>query len=230
MTKRVRRKKKSTKKRQTNWWVIGGVIVGGLVLVALMSLAFRKPNQLDLVKYCNNNPENCIVEGAADAPVTIVEVSDYGCPHCKDFNLGTFNLIKEQFIDSGQVKWVVMPFALANQFGEAATLDTAVAGMCAAEQDKFPEFHSAAFSLQGTALFNTEAGLMSVAETAGLDTQAFADCLDNNDYEDLIRRNMTAAGSAGISGTPSFYIGDDLLSGNQPFSIFQPRIESLLNS
>jgi len=230
MTKRAKKRKKQSAKRGTNWWIIGGVIIGGVVLVGLIALSFRGPNQLNLETYCDNNPENCIVEGAADAPVTIVEVSDYGCPHCRDFNSETAVTIHDQFVQEGQVKWVVMPFALSNQAGEAPTLPTAVAAMCAAEQDKFTAFHQAAFALQNTALYNTEEGMMNAAQTAELDEDAFANCLADNDYEDMIRRNITAAASAGVNSTPSFMIDGEILRGNQPFSVFQQRIESLLNS
>lgn len=229
MTKRAGRKKRS-QKRQTNWWLIGGMIVGGIVLVGLIALSFREPNQLDLVDYCNNNPKNCLAEGSEKAPVTIVEVSDYGCPHCRDFNADTAVTIRDEYVEPGQVKWVVLPFALTDQNGNARTLDTAVAAMCAAEQEKFTPFHQAAFALQDTDLFNTTEGLMSAAETVGLDEAAFSSCLADNDYEQIIRRNITAVTNAGINSTPSFMVGGEILRGNQPFSVFQQRIESLLDS
>lgn len=228
MSKQANKNKKKRKKG-TNWWIIGGVVIGGVVLVGLMALALRGPDPLRLDRYCDQNPQNCIVEGAEDAPVTIVEVSDYGCPHCRDFNTETAVQIQEQYVQTGQVKWVVMPFALTNQFGEAPTMPTAVAAMCAAEQDLFPAFHRAAFGLQGTPLFNTTEGLQAAAETAGLDTAVFAACLADNDYEQIIRRNIQTATSVGIHGTPSFAIGSDVLSGALPFSVFQQRIDSQLN-
>jgi len=98
MTKRIRRKKR-TQKRETNWWIIGGIIGGGIVLVVLIALSFRGQNQLDLEVFCENNPENCIVEGAADAPVTVVEVSDYGCIHCRNFNSSTASTIQDELVD-----------------------------------------------------------------------------------------------------------------------------------
>lgn len=227
MSKQAKHSKKAAK-RKTNWMVIGGVIIGGIVLVGLMALAFREPGRLKLQQFCNQNPENCMVEGDEDAPVTIVEVSDYGCGHCRDFNLEKSDQIKEQFVETGQVRWVVMPFALSGQGGVAPTLPTAVAAMCANEQDQFAEFHKAAFLLQGTELFNTEEGINATAASLGLDLEAFASCLADNDYERIIRRNMQAAASAGLEGTPSFAIGEELISGNQPLEVFQQRIESLL--
>jgi len=222
-------KNKKGRKKGTNWWVLGGVVIGGVALVGLMALALRGPEPFRLERYCEQNPKNCIVEGAEDAPVTIVEISDYGCPHCRDFNAETAVQIFDQYVQTGKVKWVVLPFALTNQLGEAPTMPTAVAAMCAAEQDLFPAFQRAAFGLQGTPLFNTTEGLQAAAETAGLDTAVFATCLADNEYEQLIRRNIQTASSIGINVTPSFVIGSDVLSGALPFSVFQQRIDSLLD-
>ncbi|HRQ40921.1 MAG TPA: thioredoxin domain-containing protein [Chloroflexota bacterium] len=220
--------RKNKKKQTTNWWVIGGVVIGGMVLVGLMALALREPETLTLERYCEQNPGNCIVEGAANAPVTVVEVSDYGCGHCRNFNLDTAVTLHQQYVETGQVKWVVMPFALSSQPG--GTMPSAIAALCAAEQDNFSAFHRAAFNLQSSPLYNTTEGLQAAAESAGLDTTAFAACLADNDYEQVVRRNMQAAASAGINSTPSFALGADIIRGNLPLAVFQQRIESLLRS
>ncbi len=222
------KKAQKHRRRPTNWWVIGGVIIAGVLFLGLMALALRGPEQQQLANYCQQNPQNCVAEGDANAPVTIVEVSDYGCSHCRDFNLETANQIHDQFVASGQVQWVVMPFALTNQSGQAPTMATAVSAMCAAEQDKFPQYHRAVFNLQNTPLFNTREGFLATAEAVGLDTDSFANCLADNDYEDIIRRNIQMATAVGITGTPSFAIGADVLSGAYPFSVFQQRITTLL--
>lgn len=227
MTKRIKRKKRA-QKRETNWWIIGGMIVGGIVLVALIALSFRGQNELDLAVYCENNPENCIVEGAANAPVTVVEVSDYGCGHCRNFNSSTAVSIQDEYVETGRVRWVVMPFALTDQTGTARTMASAVAAMCAAEQDKFTDFHLALFALQDDqTLFNTEEGFKRVGQEVGLDEAAFESCLADNDYEDIVRSNITAASNARIDSTPSFVIEGEVLRGNYPYSVFQQRFESL---
>lgn len=225
MAKNARKQKQ---KQRTNWWVIGGIVIGGMVLVGLMAVALREPETLTLERYCEQNPGNCIVEGAANAPVTVVEVSDYGCGHCRNFNTDTAVQLHQQYVETGQVKWVVMPFALSSQPG--GTIPSAVAALCAAEQDNFAAYHRAAFDLQSSPLYNTTEGFRAAAATAGLDTAAFATCLASNDYEQVVRRNMQAAASAGINSTPSFALGADIIRGNLPLAVFQQRIESLLRS
>ncbi|MBE7531661.1 MAG: thioredoxin domain-containing protein [Ardenticatenaceae bacterium] len=204
------------------------MVIGGMVLVGLMAVALREPETLKLERYCEQNPENCIVEGAANALVTVVEVSDYGCGHCRNFNTDTAVKLHQQYVETGQVKWVVMPFALSSQPG--GTIPSAIAALCAAEQDNFPAYHRAAFDLQSSPLYNTTEGFQTAAASAGLDMTAFAACLADNDYEQVVRRNMQAAASAGINSTPSFALGADIIRGNLPLAVFQQRIESLLGS
>ncbi len=230
MKKRV--KGRGSGKKQTNWKLIAGIVVGGIIIfAALILLAFREPARLSLLTYCNNNPDNCIVLGDKNAEVSVVEVSDYGCGHCRNFNLDTAPLLGEQYVDNNQVKWIILPFALQGQGGIYPTMPSAIAAMCSNEQDMFGEFHTALFEMQGTPLFNTEAGFMETAASLNMDTEAFSSCLNNNDYADKILQNITMAQQAGINSTPSFAINGELLPpGNQPISVFQQRLDSLLDS
>lgn len=229
MAKRARNRKVA--KKQTNWLLIGGLTLGGLVIfVGLIVLAFREPNSLSLLGFCNNNPDNCIVVGDADAEVAVVEVSDYGCSHCRDFNLETSPLLEAQYVETSDVKWVVLPFALQNQTGAFPTMPTAIAAMCANEQGVFADYHQAMFAMQGSANFNTEGGFLQAAESLELDMDAFNSCLNDNPYAEIILENVTMAQQAGVNSTPSFFIDGELLRGNQPLSVFQQRIESLLGS
>jgi protein-disulfide isomerase len=228
MTKRVRRP--SSVQKQTNWTVVAGIMVGGVILFAgLIYLAFREPARLSLLAFCNNNPENCIVLGNEDAEVAVVEVSDYGCSHCRDFNVDTAPIIEAQYIDTDQVKWVVVPFALQGQTG-FPTMPSTIAAMCANEQGAFAEYHEALFELQSTPLFNRDEGFLEAAAGLDLDTEAFSSCLNNNSYSDIVLENITMVQQAGVSSTPSFFIDGELLAGNQPLAVFQQRLDSLLDS
>ncbi len=122
MAKRIKRKPRD-QSRQTNWWLIGAIIFGGIVVIfALLFLALQEPEPPSLAQYCHDNPDNCIFKGSADAPVSIVEISDYGCSHCRDFNLETAGLIDDLYVNPGDVQWITLPFALNAGTLPAATL------------------------------------------------------------------------------------------------------------
>jgi protein-disulfide isomerase len=241
MAKKVR-KRRTTRKvaRKTNWVVIGGVVgIGVIGLFALLFVALQGGDAASsnansnnfLTNFCNSNEANCIEQGASDAPVTFIEVSDYGCGHCRNFNLDKANALKEQYVATNQVRWVVMPYTLRDQSGQLPTLPSAVSAMCANEQDRFFDYHHALFELQGSPLFNTEAGFMDTAASLEMDTEAFASCLQNNDYTDVLLRNISAAKNAGVRSTPTFFINGRKVEGNLPnISDFQQVIDAALGS
>ena len=223
--KPIRRVPQKSKKK-SNWLLIaGGTLVGAIVLFGLLFLAMREPPVQTLASYCDANPDNCQITGASDAPVTIVEVSDYGCNHCRDFNLEKASILDEQYVATGDVKWVILPFSLDDVRQPAAE-----AVMCAGDQEKFTEYHHALFTLMDTPLAFTRDGYLSAAQTAGIpDLDTFTQCMDSRQYSSIIQENRSAARHAGVTGTPSFFINDAKLEGNQPLSVFQQRIESLTN-
>ena len=215
--------------RQTNWLVLGGVVLGGLLIVAGLLWLAWKPQPATartLSAYCAQNEGSCVSLGSESAPVTVVEVSDYGCGHCRDFNLTTAPLLEEAYVASNQVRWVVVPFALRPQ-----TVPAAAAAMCAAEQDAFLAYHRTLF--QGTPQGLTRAGFIEAAgQVAGqteLDVGQFSACIDANRYNATVQTNSQAASNMGVSGTPTFFINDGKLEGNWPLEAFQSRINELLN-
>ncbi|MCZ7669499.1 MAG: DsbA family protein [Chloroflexi bacterium] len=183
-----------------------------------------------LAEYCAQNPGNCVAEGADNAQITIVEVSDYGCGHCKNFNLDTAGALKAQYVDGGQVRWVVMPYALGGTGSGFPTAPSANAAMCANEQGAFPQFHTALFANQSTSAFNNEAGFLATAESLNLDLAAFQECVENGRFNDTVLQNIQTANQAGINSTPSFFVNGELVRGNVPLANFQQIIDAQLGS
>jgi len=219
MAKKARKKKTATASKSTNWVVIGGIGgLGVLFLAAMMYLAVKPPaapEQFSLIGYCDDTPNACASMGDKDAPVTIVEISDYGCPHCRHFNADTAPLIKQQYVDTGIVRYVSLPFSLG-----PATLVGASAAMCANEQNAYFEYQTALFA-------NTSSGNdlspESVVETAveiGLDGAAFDACVSSGKYASTVQDNISAAQEAGVSATPTFFINNVKLEGNNPIENF----------
>lgn len=241
MAKKVRRRRYARGPvRATNWTLIGGILAIGIVgLFALLYVSLRNGDGLNsdsqsdslLATYCNSNPDNCVANGSDDAPVTVVEVSDYGCGHCANFNKEKARALEEQYVASKQAKWVVMPYALRDQSGQFPTLPTAVSAMCANEQERFFDYHLAVFELQGSSLFNTEEGFMQTAASLDMDVDRFGSCLSDNDYASIIMRNISMAGNAGVRTTPTFFINGSMISGNLPrLADYQQLIDQQLGS
>jgi protein-disulfide isomerase len=239
MAKRVKRRSRVTKKdeRKTNWILIGGIV--GVGVIALFGLLFfslqgsgpptpepTPTRSLVLQDYCENNPENCIINGAEDAPVTVVEVSDYGCGHCRNFNLDSADTLKTQYVDTGTVRWITVPYALGGGTGGYPTAPSANAALCAAEQGAFEEYHKALFGLQGNSNYNTAEGFVGIADNLGLDSGALASCVEDGRYNDVIAQNIQVATSTGVSSTPSFFVNGELVRGNLPLNNFQQIIEA----
>lgn len=238
MAKRVRRTRraKQTQERGTNWWIIGGIAgVGVIALFALLFLTLQAQDSplptstpilgQPITEYCDENPDRCMTKGSDDAPVTIVEISDYGCGHCANFNLDTAGLLDDLYVAPGQVKWIVLPYALGPQ-----TVAASAAAMCADEQEAFFPFHTQLFVQQGDPDFMTKANFSRAAVTVGLDLDAFDECVDEGRYNNIVQLNSIAAAEVGVSSTPSFFINGELLRGNLPLPAFQQEINDRLGA
>lgn len=228
-------RKRQTQQAKTNWLLIGGVVAIGVIgLFVLLFLNLQgqgvptpTPEPVSsIADYCAENPDNCVVKGNPEAPVTVVEVSDYGCPHCRNFNIGgTAEALDAAYVESDQVRWIVLPYAL-----RAATQPAAESALCAAEQDQFFPYHEQLFELQDSAVALTREAYVQAAETVGLDMESFEECIDSNRYRSVVQRNMSVAAGAGVAATPTFFINGQKVEGNLPLANFQQQLDRLLGS
>lgn len=164
------------------------------------------------------------VKGDKDAPVTIIEFSDFQCPFCSRFFSQTLPQIQEQYIDTGKVKFVYKHFPLDSIHPQATP--AALASECANEQDKFWEYHDIIFENGAQAL--NDANYRQWAQQLNLDENQFNDCLDSKKFESKVKSELQEGSSAGIRGTPGFLLNGQLISGAQPFTVFQQAIEAEL--
>ena len=156
-------------------------------------------------------------KGPDNAPVTIVEFSDFGCSFCRR-GAETMSEILKAYPD--KVKVHFRHFAMmASKASEAA--------MCAHEQGKFWEYHEVLFANQGR--FEPE-NLKEHAKALGLDEEAFSKCLDSEKHVETVKRDVEAGRKAGVRGTPAFFINGILLSGAQPLEKFKELIDSELQA
>jgi protein-disulfide isomerase len=165
--------------------------------------------------------------GADDAPVVIVEFTDFQCPFCARHVTQTFSQIKTDYIDTGKVRYVFKDFPLTihPQAPKAAE-----AARCADDQGEFLTMHSLLFAHQTTwsGRSDAESVFSALAESAGLDMALFNECLSDSRYEVAVAADLEQGIRLGINGTPAFFLNGNYLSGAQPYSTFQQAIESLL--
>jgi protein-disulfide isomerase len=160
--------------------------------------------------------------GNPDAPVVIIEYTDYECYYCNRYYTETFHHIIETYGD--QIYYVVKDLPLVSIHPNA--VPSAIAVHCAHEQNAFWEYHDL--------LFNQELGLtdqayQSYAEGLGLDMASFNDCLDSGRYDEIVLADMDALEANRIPfSTPTFFINGQYLAGAQPFSVFAEIIETEL--
>jgi|TARA_Y100000310_G_scaffold153594_1_gene152997 protein-disulfide isomerase len=164
------------------------------------------------------------VKGDPDAPITIIEFSDFECPFCGRFYSQTMGQLEEKYIKTGKAKIVFRDFPLS--FHPKAQ-KASEASECADDQGKFWEMHDMIFENQNSI---SVSDLKGYAGQLGLDQSKFDSCLDSGEHEAEVQADFRDGSAAGVSGTPSFFVNGIKLVGAQPFQAFEQIIEAELNS
>jgi protein-disulfide isomerase len=157
--------------------------------------------------------------GGANAPVTIVEFSDYQCPFCKRAE-GVVDEVMKTYGDKVRLVFRDYPLPMhpnARPASEAAA--------CANAQGKFWEYHAKLFANQGQL---AEDNLKAYAKELGLDTAKFDDCLAKKPFAKEIDKDIADGAKVGVNGTPAFFVNGRMLSGAQPFDKFKAVIDEEL--
>ncbi len=159
------------------------------------------------------------VEGPQDAPVTIVEFSDFQCPYCAR----AANTVAELLGEYGDLIRVVhKPFPLASHHWSRKAVEAA---LCANEQGRYREYHDWLFDHRTTL---SDDAFLKAAKELGLDTEAFSECYRNQPYEQKIQDSITQGRILGVTATPSFFIDGRFLEGAVPIERFRTLIDEEL--
>ena len=159
------------------------------------------------------------VLGEADAPVTIIEYASATCPHCANFHIDTFPALKEEFIDTGKVRFVFREFP----FDDLA-LAAFMLARCAPEERYFP-IVDVLFEEQKSWTQDPRGGLLKIARMAGFTEASFNQCLENEEIaEGIIDIRSTGADQYGVNSTPTFFVNGTMIQGNQPIERFREAI------
>jgi protein-disulfide isomerase len=169
------------------------------------------------------------IMGNPNAPITILEWGDYQCTFCYKFHQNSLDMIKEDFVKTGEVKIIFKDFPLNGLDSKLA----AEATYCAQDQDKYWEYHDELYKNWGGERTGwiTQESLNKFAITIDLNLKEFNNCLDNHTYKDRVNTHYQFGKELGIDATPSFLVfnGEKIIKirGNQPLDVFLKTFDEL---
>jgi protein-disulfide isomerase len=164
--------------------------------------------------------EDSYALGPADAPITLVEFSDYQCPFCRRWHDEVYKPLLAAY--PGKIRLVYRHLPLTSIHPDA--FSAAEASMCAGEQDAFWPFHEKLFSSES--LDNST--YVQYAEDLGLKMETFLGCLTDHKYRQAIQADSDFAINLGINSTPTFFINGLAVVGAQPLDVFKQIIDKEL--
>ncbi len=169
--------------------------------------------------------------GNKDAPLTIVEFTDFQCPFCQRFHTAVFPELKKKYIDTGKVRFFSRDYPLSDMHADA--MRAAEAGRCATDQGQYWAMRDVMAANPG------KLDLASLLKTAGdlkLDAAAFRACVESEKHKDDVQTDIMEALKAGTNATPTFFVGKSTASGvdgekvegAQPIEFFELKLNELL--
>lgn len=229
------------KELATATYIIGGCVLAGALIISAtifytlkgQSLAAntgdnapaaQKPDTAGKVTI--NLKSNTPYLGNNKAKVTVVEYADYRCPFCEKFYTDVYTQLKTKYIDTGKIKFIFQDFAFLGPDSNTA----AEATHCAADQNQYWQYHDYLFTHQGSESSDwaSAANQKIIAQTLGLNTTAFNQCLDSGKYKQEVLDETTAGQKYGVTGTPSVFVNGKIFVGAQPLANFVQAIDAEL--
>jgi len=190
------------------------------------TLQTKPVNTYDNIEKSSDNAGHFSL-GNKNATVKIAEYSDFQCPFCNRYFTNAFPKILKDYIATGKVYYTYYnyPLDIHPQAPKAAE-----AALCAADQNKYWEFHDLLFSNQN--LWSGNANDVqfhgTLAQTLGLDTGKFNQCLESGKYASVIEKDVEVGDTKQISGTPTVFINEQRIVGAQDYYNFKKAIEDEL--
>ncbi|MCC7118349.1 MAG: DsbA family protein [Anaerolineales bacterium] len=159
-------------------------------------------------------------QGPADAPITIVEFSDFQCPFCRRFHEETYRALLEAY--PNQIRFVYRNFPLTSIHPDA--MSAAVASLCANDQNVYWDYHDKLFSSETL----DQTTYLQYAKDLNLDVDKFIACLSSGEHDASIKSDMDFSINLGIQSTPTFFVNGLAIVGAQPLSSFTQLIDKEL--
>ena len=232
MSKRTEARERRRRNKQRQQLTFGLIALGIILIIASVAfLPYLRPiGDIVTPEFVERPMADGTGMGDPNAPVIMEEYSDYQCSYCRRFSEETEPILVEQYVTTGKLYIVFKNFAMYDSPGYSS-LPFTEAALCAADQNKFWEYHDILYANQGTSDANkySDRRLEAYAEIVGLDMDTFKQCLSDNRHLEEIQRIKLEAESRGITSTPTFIINGKTILGAQPLEVFQQEIEAALS-
>jgi protein-disulfide isomerase len=165
------------------------------------------------------------IAGDPNAKTWLIVASDFQCPFCKEWHDQSYKTIYDEYVRPGKIKVAYVNFPLSQHQHAMATAEAA---MCASAQGKFWEFHEALFATQKgwERLPSATAVLDSIAGAVAVDKAAWKQCIESGKMRPMILADRDRSSAAGVKSTPTFLIGNQLLSGALPVDSLRMALDA----
>ena len=231
-------KRRSSQKRMKSWLVPTIVIAAAAALFALASTGGSKSQTSANPKTTSSSvgqpaqptgparriPGDPLAMGRVNAPVVLIEYSEFQCPFCGMFSRNTQPDLIKKYVTNGtlRIEWRDFPY-----LGPESTT-AALASRAAADQGKFWQYHDALFAHQ----FSPNSGhltvpyLIGIAQNVGLNVEKFKTDMNSAATKNEVAVDFSEGQSIGVTGTPSFLVNSTPIVGAQPLQVFEQAIDS----
>lgn len=169
--------------------------------------------------------------GDPAAPVQVLVFSDYMCPACAYFSTRSTPLLKQEFIDRGQVQLIYYDFPLGGTHVHSFVASRAA--RCAEDQGKFWEYHDVLLVRQQDWSYSREAPIgkfMGYARELGLEESRFGGCLRSDEHAELVSANHELGEQLGVNATPSVFVNSRKVSSPNDWDELRPAIQRELGN
>ncbi len=216
------------------------VMLSLLLLVGFIGFAVsqKKPvaDSKSVDSFKQVDASSSMYKGDANAPVSIIQYSDFICPSCSYLSTTIMPTIDEKYIKTGKVKFEFRPMA----FIDDGSTQAGMGGYCAIDQGKFWGYHDATYEVVADKVYNqgldpkrgdtilTATDVKTIARSAGLEGESFDTCLDSNQHESDIVQSTNTASANGVNGTPYLMINGQVYQGDMSLASIEALIKAKL--
>jgi protein-disulfide isomerase len=212
------REQRARKARQQRILIVGGIVAVVVIVVGLVVVPAIARNNSPVGDFTKITPQSLektdgLTVGDPNAPVKIEVFEDFKCSACQGYNKNIEPQVISDLVETGKVYYIFRNFPFLDDGSAVKDSDNAAnAAMCASEQNRFWDYHHLLFAnlnfVQGE--FSNKR-LVAFADSLGLDTGKFSQCLENRTYKDKIDADLALGKELGVNGTPSLFVNGTIL-------------------